>query len=785
MSNRASTSHRPTIGFLIDYTEGQYQFGILQGVSDFAEHRNINLICFEGGPLHSREHFKYDRNILYGLAGNRRLDGLIILSDSVAIHLDDDALLGFRESFRPLPVIFIGRAHPEVPSIIIDSYTGMREMVTHLIEKHGYRSFGLIRGVAGSYHAEIRYKAFIEVLNEHDIPVDDHLIYNGDFQELSGKLAVRSMLDTFKKQPEVIVACNDEMAISALHELTRRGIRVPDDVAVVGVDDIPRCATTAPPLTSVRQPLLREGWVAMALMVDLLEEKSTPGNNGSSVPALTTLDSRLIVRESCGCSIALNSSSDPATLSESGNTAEISVEQCHREIESVLRGISYDRLWKSEIDLTGSLMSTYVESIRFQNRDFFLNVWKSFLNMNFHLEVDEVIIGGILWHLYCCNHGEDESCIRDSLFWAAKSMLEKRTLRQMRKTYNGAMREELVLNQLRDQLDLRFDQVKITDVLYRNLVELGIQSAYLAMHDQSEDYNVARMVMACSREVRHRLPRNGLEFPAEALIPDDFFNGHERFSFMVEALYYGERQIGFLILDMSRHINSIHAGLRRIVSTIFRSVDLVDKIQQQKTELVDSIDKLKETLEGIIKTLSITIENRDPYTAGHQRRVAELSIAIGREMNLDDNQLEEIRVAALLHDIGKIYIPAEILNKPGILKPIEFELIKQHAEEGYNTLKNIEFPWPIAEIVYQHHERCDGSGYPRGLTRENLLLAARILGVADVVEAITSMRPYRAALGLDVAINEITGFKGIRYDEEVVNAVIHLFEGGAFKMSEP
>jgi putative nucleotidyltransferase with HDIG domain len=251
---------------------------------------------------------------------------------------------------------------------------------------------------------------------------------------------------------------------------------------------------------------------------------------------------------------------------------------------------------------------------------------------------------------------------------------------------------------------------------------------------------------------------------------------------MVEALYYGEQQIGFLILDMSRHINSIHAGIRRIVSNILRSIELVNKIEHQKSELFDSIGKLKETLEGIIKTLSIAVENRDPYTAGHQRRVAELSMAIGREMNLNDDQQEEIRVAALLHDIGKIYTPAEILNKPGTLKPIEFELIKQHAEEGYNTLKNIEFPWPIAEIVYQHHERCDGSGYPRGLTRNKTLLAARILSVADVVEAITSMRPYRAALGLDVALDEITRFKGIRYDTDVVTAAIRLFQTGSFKI---
>jgi putative nucleotidyltransferase with HDIG domain len=789
MITQTPLSNRLTIGFLIDHTDSQYQFGILQGVSDFAKHRNVNLICLEGGPLNSREHFKYDRNILYGLAGGNRLDGLIVLSDSVAIQLDDNALYQFRESFQPLPVIFVGRSHPKVPSIVIDSFSGMKEMVTHLIEKHGYRSFGFIKGLAGSFHAEVRYTAFVEALTEHNIVIDEDLVYEGDFLEISGTLAVKYMLDTHKKKPEVIVSCNDEMAISALHELKRRGIRTPEDVAVVGVDDIPKCATTTPPMTSVRQPLLREGWTAISLMVDILECKVSPEKTATAVPMITSLDSRLIVRESCGCTISQKSSFRSSSISELSRGKKTdpgpSIELCQSQIESILRSISYDRNWKSETSLASSLMDSYIKAVRTRKTDVFLDLWRDFLNMNFHLEVDEVTISGIMQHLSSCKSSKDSTLISDNLFWAATGTLEKRTLQQIRKTYNIVMREEFVLNQLRDQLDIRFDRAKILDILHHNLVELGIQSAYMSMYDQSENPGIARMVLAYLGDTRYLLPENGLEFPAESLIPDIFFNYQERFSFMVEALYYGEQQIGFLILDMSRHIDSIHADIRRIVSNIFRSIDLVNKIQHQKTELVNSLDKLKETLEGIIKTLSITVENRDPYTAGHQRRVADLSMAIGREMMLDDNQLEEIRVAALLHDIGKIFTPAEILNKPGALKSIEFELIKQHAEEGYNTLKNIKFPWPIAEIVYQHHERCDGSGYPRRLIQNEILLAARILSVADVVEAITSMRPYRAALGLDVAIGEITRFKGSRYDEDVVNAAIRLFQTEGFKMPEP
>ncbi|MBN2716049.1 MAG: HD-GYP domain-containing protein, partial [Deltaproteobacteria bacterium] len=521
------------------------------------------------------------------------------------------------------------------------------------------------------------------------------------------------------------------------------------------------------------------------LMVDILEGNVSDLLPTAPIPIISTLDSRLIVRESCGCAIA--SKRDGATSScvpvppDTSQSPVARHAQCRAQIESILRGVSFDHNWQGESDLAESLIEAYSAAGKSRRTDVFLDLWRDFLSVNFHLDVDEVIISGILQTLHNYIEIDGVSLIGESLYWTATSMLEKRALQQIRKTYNVSMREEWVLNQLRDQLDITFERPKILDILHRNLVELGIRSAYMSLYEQGVNSQTARMLLAYSGEARHPLPDNGLTFDAELLIPDAYFEDHLRFSYMVEALYYGEQHIGFMILDMSRHINSIHAGIRRIVSNIFRSVDLVNKIQHQKTELVQSLAKLKETLEGITKTLSVTVGNRDPYTAGHQRRVAELSLAIAREMALDEDALEEIRVAALLHDIGKLYTPAEILNKPGALKSIEFELIKQHAEEGYNTLKNIEFPWPIAQIVSQHHERCDGSGYPRGIAGDEILLAARILAVADVVEAITSMRPYRAALGLDTAIDEITRFKGTRYDTDVVDATMRLLQNGAFK----
>ena len=199
-----------------------------------------------------------------------------------------------------------------------------------------------------------------------------------------------------------------------------------------------------------------------------------------------------------------------------------------------------------------------------------------------------------------------------------------------------------------------------------------------------------------------------------------------------------------------------------------------------KKELQDTLAKLRKTMNGIVHAMVSTVEVRDPYTAGHQERVSNLARAIAQELSLPRDEVEGIRMAGTLHDLGKVNIPAEILSRPGQLTDIEFSLIKRHPEIGYKILKNIDTPWPIADIVYQHHERLDGSGYPLGLKGEEIKLAARILTVADVVEAIASHRPYRPAPGVDKAICEITRNSSILYDEKVVNACIKVIKEQKF-----
>ena len=210
----------------------------------------------------------------------------------------------------------------------------------------------------------------------------------------------------------------------------------------------------------------------------------------------------------------------------------------------------------------------------------------------------------------------------------------------------------------------------------------------------------------------------------------------------------------------------------------------IDITERKRTE-----EKLQQTLESLRKAVSTTIqvvvstvEVRDPYTAGHQTRSADLARAIATEMGLSQEKIEGIRIAGSIHDIGKIAIPAEILSKPTKLTEIEFSLIKEHARQGYEILKNVKSQWPLAEIVYQHHERMDGSGYPRNLKGDDILIEARILAVSDVVEAMASHRPYRPGLGIDAALKEIEKNGGIFYDNAIADACLRLFREKGFQL---
>lgn len=256
-----------------------------------------------------------------------------------------------------------------------------------------------------------------------------------------------------------------------------------------------------------------------------------------------------------------------------------------------------------------------------------------------------------------------------------------------------------------------------------------------------------------------------------ALVQDNIRRRIEGGERSVQYEFRGLRRDGATVL-VGVHGATTTVDGRRIILGVLQDITDKRKVEQTVREYVR---RLEDAMLGTATTISQMVELRDPYTAGHERRVGELSAAIAAEMGLDAHTQRGLRVAGAVHDVGKIVVPTEILTKPGRLSPLELELVRQHAAQGYEVLKDVAFPWPVAEVARQHHERLDGSGYPRGLKGDGILLEARILAVADVVESMASHRPYRAGLGIDKALAEIEGNAGRLYDPAAVRACLALF----------
>jgi PAS domain S-box-containing protein/putative nucleotidyltransferase with HDIG domain len=235
------------------------------------------------------------------------------------------------------------------------------------------------------------------------------------------------------------------------------------------------------------------------------------------------------------------------------------------------------------------------------------------------------------------------------------------------------------------------------------------------------------------------------------------------------------------IINVEFVSNSYKVANERVIQCNIRDVSDKKEAEKKSAEYHHSISL---SMHEMVNTLSVLIDQRDPYTAGHQSRVADLSVSIATELNLPMHTIEGIRMSALIHDVGKVAIPAEILTKPTKLTDFELATLKNHVQAGYDILKNIHFPWPVAQIVLQHHERLDGSGYPNGLKGDSICLEARIIAVADCMEAMSGNRPYRMALGLDAALHMLEDDHGKLFDTKVVQACLELFRKKNYKFAK-
>jgi PAS domain S-box-containing protein/putative nucleotidyltransferase with HDIG domain len=329
---------------------------------------------------------------------------------------------------------------------------------------------------------------------------------------------------------------------------------------------------------------------------------------------------------------------------------------------------------------------------------------------------------------------------------------------------------------------LSSDALRESETKYRTLLDNMNDAIFLVSKDVLIDCNEeALTIFGCAREDIIGKTPSMFSPPTQP----DGRNSQEKTMEMINTALSGKSHVfewkhsklDGTVFDAEVSLNAIELGGETYLQAIVR--DITQRKQHDQSQKM-SLAKLRKATGGIIDVIVMAVEMRDPYTAGHQKRVASLARSIAKEMGLTEESIDCIRMASTIHDLGKISIPAEILTRPRKLTETEYDLVKTHSQVGYNILKDIEFPWPIAQIVHQHHERLNGTGYPQGLKQADILLEARIIAVCDVVESMASHRPYRPALGIDKALEEITKNKGILYDAEVVDSCVRLFKNKGF-----
>ncbi len=354
---------------------------------------------------------------------------------------------------------------------------------------------------------------------------------------------------------------------------------------------------------------------------------------------------------------------------------------------------------------------------------------------------------------------------------------------------------EIAVNRLRSGGDALCFFIR--DITVRRQAEEMLRTEHCAIQNAANGISIAsrdlvfeyvnpafaRMLEYASPDVMTGVSLRGVldsDSMADALI-DTVLEQGETWSGEFKARTQSGRSLD---LEMVATCNLNSDGER--VGFIFSVVDISDRKRAEAAARErERVDMLSRVVEGTIRAMSLAVESRDPYTAGHEQNVADLSLAIAEKLGFPEFRCKGIYYAGLVHDLGKISVPAELLSAPGWLCNEAMGLIRKHPESGYNILKNVEFPWSIAEMVYQHHERMDGSGYPRGLCGDAILMEARILAVADVVDAMASHRPYRPALGSDCAIEELEQNRGTFYDADVVDACVSLFREHGYEIKPP
>ena len=588
LSSASLRNRHPTIGHLVAGIDNAYATAILAGLVDGAREREANLISFVGGHLrHSPyDQFLHQRNAAYGLATAGSVDGLIINS-TLGNFVTTEELGDFLTHYRPLPTISIGETIPDAVSVLVDNDKGMRQMIVHLIEKHGYRRIAFIRGPQGNEEAEQRYRAYTAVLAEYGLSLDPDLVAPGDFWVPSGAEAIHLLLDERKVSLQAIVAANDIMALDALGALQARGVRVPDDVAVVGFDDAKDAVAVMPSLTTVRQPLTELGKQATGMLLAKLA--------GEQTPEQVTLPTELVVRRSCGCLDPAVVQAAAGTITQSGEPLEADwAAQRERVFSEMTQAIE---TYGEELSFRWGqqLGDAFTAELTRHSPGVFLQVLDDVLRQVVTAGGDVAVLHGAVSALrrHTLPYLDSETLLRAEDLWQQARVVIGLAAQQ-RQAYQNllAERQTDTLQEIEEALLTTPDMNGLITTLAEGLPRLGIPSCYLALYENSQPYEYphsvpewSRLMLAYTEKGRVKLEPGGQRFRSRDLVPEGMWPQAKPFSFVVEPLYFQTSPLGFVLFETGSRDGRIYEILRAQISSALHGALLVQQVQERSAEL--------------------------------------------------------------------------------------------------------------------------------------------------------------------------------------------------------
>jgi signal transduction histidine kinase/DNA-binding LacI/PurR family transcriptional regulator/AraC-like DNA-binding protein len=690
-------SRRPTIGFLTANIHIGAARTVWVGITDAAQKHDVNLICFPGGRLRPRDDPESQRNVLYDLTQVGHLDGLVSWSSTIAGSLTPAQVLDFHRRYDPLPMITLARPMEGIPTLLIDSYEGMRSLVIHLIEVHGYRRLAFIRGPESHYYAQERYRAFLDVLQERGIPLDSALVSRPVDWEAGGE-AIRALLDSRRLRPGVdfdaVVAVSDLLALDVLRTLQARGFDVPGQVAVVGFNGSAEGQLTMPPLTTVALPFYEQGVQAVDMLMARLA--------GEPVPDEVTLHSQLVVRQSCGCvsqSLEL-AKSEPvdvdarpfgefvarqgAILDQIRGQVVISDETAGR-VDELLTAFHADLSHAGQEPFV-PMLETILKGVMAAGGD--PGRWHTVIS---------ILRRAALPYLDAAGRARAED-----LFGQARVLIGQAAQRVQAYKAWQADRQSATLREIGQALITTFDVDKLADVLARQLPRIGIDSCFLALYEDSDSpLDQSRLVLAYTEGGRIELGPDGQPFPSRELVPEGVLPRHRRYSLLVEPLYFEEEQIGFVLFEIGPQDGIVYEVLRGTISSALKGALLfraaldaraaAEKADGIKTRLLANVShEMRMPLNIILEHIRDALSSPNPYGITPPPALLE-------DLNHIQHSAEhQLRVINDLLDLSRAEIDQlDLYLQPFALRPLleeAFHSMADHAAAKESVAWHLQVP---------------------------------------------------------------------------------------------